>query len=254
MNTGKRYFGMTLAQIGILVALAIVACVVIGILGMMMLNSSPFTQQQVEPTYTLQPSPAVVLSPTPWPTITPIPDWQEYSISEGQARIWLPARYIGGETATSTDMIMERLRATFNNETFANDIQVLLAIPEVIFFAFDTEFENSARFMYIGKEALDPDLVYSMNYYLNSLMDSFTGANDRVVGRQIEELDYYKAGNLVVESKIPAEGAEVFITTTIYLIQVNDTMWSITFRTGREEFSDYQEIIETSVKSFWVQP
>jgi hypothetical protein len=75
-----------------------------------------------------------------------------------------------------------------------------------------------------------------------------------VVGRQIEELDYSQAGKLVVESKVPAEDTEVFVTTAIYLIQVNDTMWSITFRTGREEFSSYQEIIETSVKSFWVQP
>jgi hypothetical protein len=253
MNTGKRYFGMTIAQIGILVALAIVACVVIGILGMLILNSSPLTQQ-VEPTYTLQPSPIVVLSPTPWPTVTPIPDWQTYSISEGQARIWLPARYIGGETATSSEMIMERLSATFDDEAFASDIQGLLDIPEIVFIAFDTEFENSARFMYVSREALDPDLVYSMDYYLNDLMDTFTSANDRVVGRQIEELDYSQAGKLVVESKVPAEDTEVFVTTAIYLIQVNDTMWSITFRTGREEFSSYQEIIETSVKSFWVQP
>jgi hypothetical protein len=253
MKTGQRYLGMTLAQIGILVALVLVACVAIGILGTMMLSMGPLTQQ-AEPTYTLQPSPTVVLTPTPWPTITPIPDWQEYSFTESQARIWLPARYIGGDTATSKDIVMERLRATFNDEAFASDIQGLLAIPEIAFFAFDTEFTNSARFMHVGKEALDPDLALSMDDYLNRLMDTFTGSNDRVVGRQIAELDYYRAGKLVVESKVPAGDVETFVTAAIYLIQVNDTMWFITFRTGRDEFKDYQDIIESSVNSFWVQP
>jgi hypothetical protein len=256
MKSGQRYFGMTLAQIGILTALALAACVVIGILGTMMLRRGPFTQQ-VEPTYTLQPSPIVILSPTPWPTITPIPDWQEYSFAEDQAGIWLPTRFIGGETATSSETIMERLRATFTDETFAddiNDVQGLLAIPEIVFFVFDPEFTDSVRLMYVGKEALNSDLDLSMDYHLNRMMETFTSANDRVVERQIAELDYYSAGKLVVESKVPAEDVETFLTTVIYMIQVDDTMWRITFRTGREEFKDYQQTIEASVNSFWVQP
>jgi len=35
---------------------------------------------------------------------------------------------------------------------------------------------------------------------------------------------------------------------------VDDTMWFITFRTGREEFKEYQQSIEVSVNSFWIQP
>ena len=48
MNTGQRYFGMTIVQIGILAALALVACIVIGILGTLMLNRAP-SPQQTEP-------------------------------------------------------------------------------------------------------------------------------------------------------------------------------------------------------------
>jgi hypothetical protein len=252
MKTGQRYFGMTVTQIGILAVLALVACVVIGILGTMMLNFTP-NAQQAEPTYTLQPSPTPIAMSTPWPTVTPIPDWQEYSFAEGQARIWLPASYIGGIPATSSEMIMEKLRATFTDEAFATDIQGLLAIPEIGFFAFDTEFVDSARFMYVGTEALNPDLALSMDHYLNRMMDNFTDPNDRVVERQIAQLDYYPAGRLVVESKVPAGDVEKFVTMVIYMVQVDDTMWFITFRTGREEFKDYQQIIETSVNSFWVQ-
>ena len=253
MNTGKRFFGMTLAQIGILAALALVACVVIGILGTMMLNLVP-NRQQVEPTYTLQPSPTAVVTSTAWPTVTPVPNWQEYSFAEGQARIWLPASYAGGDTATSSTAIMERLRATFDDEAFANDIQGLIAIPEIVFFAFDTEFTNSAKFMHVGREPLDPDLALSMDSYLNRMMDNFTDTSDRVVERQIAQLDHYQAGKLAVESKVPAGEVETFVTTAIYMVQVDDTMWFITFRTGRDEYVSQQPVIEASVNSFWVQP
>lgn len=76
------------------------------------------------------------------------------------------ASYLGGEPSTSSEMIKENLRNTFNDEVFASDIEGLLAIPEIAFFAFDTEYENSARFMHVGMEALDPDLDSPLDYYL----------------------------------------------------------------------------------------
>ena len=252
MNTGQRYFGMTIAQIGILAALALFACIVIGILGTLMLNRST-SPQQTDPTSTLQPGPIFAVTSTPWPTVTPIPGWQEYSFAENQVRIWLPASYTGGDTATSSEVIMESLRATINNETFVSDIQDLLAIPEIVFFAFDTESADSIRFTYVGKEALNPDLDLPMDYYLNRMMGKFSAASDRVVERQVAQLDFYAAGKLAVESKVPSGDVETFVTRVIYLVQVDDTMWTITFRSGREEYSAYQPTIEASINSFWIQ-
>ena len=253
MKSGQRYFGMTMVQIGILAALALVTCIVMGILGALILNIRPGLQQ-AEPTYTLQPSLTPVLTSTTWPTVTPIPNWQEYSFSGGKARIWLPASYIGGEPSTSSEMIKENLRTTFNDESFTNDIEGLLAIPEIAFFAFDTEFVDPVRFMYVGTEALNPDLDLSMDYYLNRMMDNFTDSNDRVIERQITQLDHYQAGKLVVESKVPTEDAEKFVSMVVYMVQLDDMMWSITFLTGREEFKEQKQTFETSANSFWVQP
>jgi hypothetical protein len=92
-----------------------------------------------------------------------------------------------------------------------------------------------------------------MDDYLNQMMDDFADGNDRVTGRQIVQLDHYPAGKLVVESKVPVGGAETYVTMAIYMIEADDTMWLIRFRTGREEFSDYQQTIETSAGSFWVE-
>ena len=93
-----------------------------------------------------------------------------------------------------------------------------------------------------------------MDYYLNRMMDNFTDVNDRVVERQIAQLDHYQAGKLVIESKVQAGDAERFVTIAIYMVKVGDTMWFITYRTGREEFKDHQQTIEASANSFWVQP
>ena len=89
--------------------------------------------------------------------------------------------------------------------------------------------------------------------YLNKMMENFADGNDRVVGRHVVQLDHYPAGNLVVESKVPAGDGQVFVTVAIYMIEVDDTMWIITFRTGRKEFSSQQQIIEASANSFSIQ-
>ena len=253
MKTGKRYFGMTFLQIGILAALALVACIVIGTMGALMLNSMPIPQQQIQATYTLQPSPTPTYTPTSWPTITPIPDWQEYSFADSQARIWLPASYMGGDTVTSPEAIMEKLNTTIKDEDFSKDIQNLIATPDVLFFAFDTEFTSAVRFMFIGKESLSPDLVISLDDYLNRIADDSTNGSNRLVERQVTQQDNFPVGKLVVENKIPAGDIEVYVTVAVYVIPVDNTMWLITFRTGRDEFGSYRPTIESVTNSFWIQ-
>jgi hypothetical protein len=253
MNTGQRYFGMSIVQIGILAVLAFVACIAIGFLGIMLLGSVPATPQ-IQPTYTLQPSPTIVVTSTAWPTITPIPDWQEYTFADGRARIWLPASYVGGDTVTSAGNIMEQVKNTSDDEAFVSGIQELIATPEIAFFAFDTADSTSVlRFMYVGMETVSPDLVLTIDDYLNRIMDESAKSGDRVVERQVTQMDYYPAGKLVVEHKISTEDVDVYVTMAAYVVQVDDTMWFMTFRTGREEFGNYRPIMEASANSFWIQ-
>jgi hypothetical protein len=243
---------MTFAQIGILAALAFVACIIMGFLGMMLLGSAPATPQ-VQPTYTLQPTPTTVVTSTPWPTITPIPNWQEYTFADGQARIWLPANYVGGDSVTSGSAIMEQVKAASNEEAFINGVQELIASPEVSFFAFDTDESTSViRIMFVSRETLSPDLVLTIDDYLNHMVDDAVAEGGRVVERQVTQLDSYPAGVLVTEIRISAGDIEVYVTVTMYVIQVDNTMWFMTFRTGREEFGNYRPTIEASANSFWI--
>jgi hypothetical protein len=74
-----------------------------------------------------------------------------------------------------------------------------------------------------------------------------------LIERQVTQGDYYPIGILVVESKFPAENADVFVTVATYVIPVDNTMWQITFRTGREEFGSLRSNIESIANSFWIQ-
>jgi hypothetical protein len=245
---------MTVGQLIILSVLGCIACSVAGFAGSMAFTLAAMPQPEALVTYTLAPTRTPAPTSTPLPTITPIPNWSAYSFAEGKASIWLPASYSGGDTATSSATIMGNLRASTSDEAFISDIEGLIALPEVKFFAFDTNFEQGSKFMYVGIEALDPDLILSMDDYLNRMMDNFASGSERVVERQIVELERFTTGKLVIENKVPTGEGETFVTMAIYLIEIEDTMWFVIFRTGRGEYKDYQPIIEASVNSFWAVP
>ena len=250
----QRYFGMTVGQLIILAVLGCIAISLAGIAGSMALTMTSNPAPVSQPTYT--PAPTQTPSPTSTavPTITAIPDWKSYNFAEHQAIVWLPASYFGGDTPASSDAIMSNLRASTADEAFINDIQGLIALPEIKFFAFDTDFSNGAKFMYVGSEALDPDTYLTMDDYLNRMMDNFTSGSERVVERQTIELGRYPAGKLVVENRVPAGEGETIVSMAIYSIRVGDTMWYLNYRTGKTEYKGYQPIIEESVNSFWAQP
>ena len=120
----------------------------------------------VQPTYTLLPTQTPAATATPLPTITAIPEWKSFTFAENRALVWLPASYSGGDTTTSSETIMANLRASTKDDAFIADIQGLIALPEIKFFAFDTDFSKGARFMYVGNEALEPDLLLTLDDYL----------------------------------------------------------------------------------------
>ena len=250
----QRYFGMTMGQLIILAVLGFMACVLAGIAGSMALTMTSNPRQVAQPTYTLAPTQAPAPTSTAVPTITAIPDWNAFNFAEYRAIVWLPASYSGGDTTTSSETILQNLRAATEDEAFINDIQGLIALPEIKFFAFDTDLTNGTRFMYVGNEALDPDLFITMDDYLNRTMDNLIGGSERVVERQIVQLDRYPAGKLVIENKVPAGEGEAFVTMAVYLVRAGNTMWFINYRTGKSEYKGYQPIVEDSVNSFWAQP
>src|SRR5512138_3385156 len=97
MTQDRKYFGMTTQQIGILAGLAVVACLLFGVAGFMVIRgglggpAAPLESPTPQPTAT----PYALPSPIPTQTLTPIPyeqlipeGWEQHKTS--LVEIWLP--------------------------------------------------------------------------------------------------------------------------------------------------------------------
>ena len=112
MNLNKKYFGMTVTQIGILAGLAGTAFLLFCILGISVIRRAAGSALQ-PPTATLQPTVTMVLTPTQTttPAPTPLPyesltpsGWVQYRTALFE--IWMPAGY---KTAQTTDVLVTGL-------------------------------------------------------------------------------------------------------------------------------------------------
>jgi hypothetical protein len=95
-----------------------------------------------------------------------------------------------------------------------------------------------------------------MEDYLNDHKSIVLTEDDRLVGQEVVALDHFEAGRLILESKVPLgeEGQYAFGKSVIYLVQVGDTIWSITYRTDRDDFPDYWPLIQESINTFRYYP
>ncbi len=257
----EEYFGMSPAEIGLLVVLLIVLCILGSFLGNMILgNSSSIVSSEPvavhQPTYTLAPSVTPSLTPPPRVTPTPMPGWNRFEFADGKAEIWLPESFQGGDTIAYQDIVIITLETYIDDEAFIESAKPLITNPNVLFFAFDTESIGSIRFVYVIAEQLPPDLIITMDDYLNAISDFATADDVRIVGRDIISLDYYsEAGVLTTEHKVPAgTDAHFYMALSTHTIRVDNTMWGIFFRTGRDEFAEYSSTIDTSIRTFYVNP
>lgn len=98
----RKYFGMTMQQLGILGGLAVVACLLFGVTGVLFLrrgvgglfSQAPANTPIVLPTSTIAvtPTPAVTETPTPIPYDQLIPtDWTQYKTT--LIEVWLPTGF-----------------------------------------------------------------------------------------------------------------------------------------------------------------
>src|SRR5512141_2814697 len=102
MSQDRKYFGMTIQQIGILVGLVLTVCLLFGVTGLLVLRrgvSGLFSRAPVNtPVVRLTATPFVIPTVTPTETPTPIPydqlipaGWVQFKT--GLIEIWLPPSF-----------------------------------------------------------------------------------------------------------------------------------------------------------------
>lgn len=115
MNLNRKYFGMTVTQLGILAGMAALALLLFCIVGWMILGRMRGAASSQVPTEapTLQPTPTLILTPTLTTTPAPTPLPYESLIPAGWAQhrtalheIWMPPGY---KTAKTVDVLVTGL-------------------------------------------------------------------------------------------------------------------------------------------------
>jgi len=202
------------------------------------------------PTATVTPSPTRTSTPTrtPRPTQTPTPshampaDWQRFDFDGGA--ISLPDSFVGWIPGQDVDleMLMEPLM------NIDPKLMVLLGgmdLNQVDFLAFDLNLDSAGNSTTVNilTEQLPAYLGLSafMDLFVHYMQDLF-----EIVDREDLTLGDYEASRLTVRAVFA--GQEV--REMMYVINVDRTLWVITYATSAAEFDDRLPEFEQSAASF----
>jgi hypothetical protein len=224
MSQDRKLFGITIQQMGILIGLAVFACLLFGLTGFLILRRSvsgllshaPVMTPTIQPTATLIviPTATITETPTPLPYEQLIPaDWKQFKTT--LIEIWLPP------TFKSTKKDVNEELAAVNAVSKKSLYKTLVSV---------------------AYEPLDGN---SLDAYIDTKLSKMDSAA-RVVERKKVSLNSTEAIRMVIEGR--TNGLDV--NELVYLIQDGSTVWSITYVAQINEFYDALPTFEQSAKTF----
>jgi hypothetical protein len=222
----RKYFGMTIQQIGILIGLAVFACLLFGMTGFFILRKGLGGLQSqspaITPTVQMTATPFALPTLTPTPTLTPVPyeqlipnGWKQFKTA--LVEIWLPPDF-----KTTKKDADEELAALSSNS------------------------KNSLYKMRVGI-AYEPLIEDSLDAYLDKRIAKMDPAI-RVVDRKEVSLNSTEAVRLMLEGRIQT----VDVNELAYIFQDGGTIWAVTYVAQINEFYDMLPSFEQSAKTFRV--
>ncbi len=220
----RKYFGMTMQQLGILIGLAIVVCLLFGVTGFFILRRGLSGLQSqapaIPPTMQMTATPFALPTLTPTETLTPVP--YEQLIPTGWAQfktalveIWLPPAF--KSTKKDAD---EELAALSSNS------------------------KNSLYKMRVGV-SFEPLVEDSLDAYIDSRIAKMD-PSIRVVDRRKVSINSTNAVRILIEGRIQT----VDVNELVYIFQDGGTAWAVTYVAQINEFYDMLPTFEQSAKTF----
>jgi hypothetical protein len=223
MMQDRKYFGMTVQQLGILGGLAAFACLLFGMTGIVMLRRNPaFLSNSPASTATVQPTSMIVLSPTRTSTATPTPipydqlipkDWKQFKTA--LIEIWLPPAF----KSINKDADEELAASSTNSKTSLYKMRVSVSYQPLVGDSVDATLDDRI-----------------------SKMDTTI----RVVERRKVSLNSIDAIRLTLEGRIE----NVDINELVYVIQDGTTAWFVVYVAQINEFYEMLPSFEQSILTF----
>jgi len=226
MTQNRRYFGMTSAQIAILLGLGAVACMLFAVTGFLMLGRGinlPFPDTPAA-TPSPQSTPTLVVISTDTPTATPTPVPYEQLIPDGWKQfktelveVWLPSSF----KVVDKEPGEELAAAGVNSKSSLYRMRVSVSYEPLVGDSLDA-------FLDAGLLKVDPQA--------------------RLVERRKVSLNAAEAVRMTFEIRVET----VDVNELIYAIHDGGTVWYIVYGAQINEFYEMLSTFEQSAKTFRV--
>jgi hypothetical protein len=234
MQLDKKYFGMTLTQIGILAGLAVTTCLLFGLTGWFALQGSFNRSSDAgkgTPVSLSTATPWAIPSPAPTGTATPVPyenlipsGWMQYKT--GLVEIWLPAEFQPGDPQL------------FNNSSNT-------AVGELILTGSQSA---SSLYQMLVIVSYEPLTAESLDVYLDAEVTKLP-ADIRVAQRTKVTLNGTEAVRFVFETRY---NNNVDVNDLTYVFLDGGTIWYVEYVAQINEFFEMLSVFEKSAQTFRV--
>jgi hypothetical protein len=231
MKQHRKYFGMTVLQIGILAGLAGAACLLFGLAGWFALRGkSGFFARAPQSTPIAQATSTMIVIPTLTPTLTstPIPyellipdGWRQFKT--GLVEIWLPSNFKPGDAKLLSD-------------------STNLAIPELIMSGASSK---SSLYQMLVTTSYEPLSSNSLDAFLDDKIAKFP-ADIRVAERRKVSVNSTDAVRFVFETR----SHNIDLDVLAYVFLDGNTVWYVEYAAQINEFYEMLPTFEESVNTF----
>jgi len=235
MDLNKKYFGMTVMQLGILGGLGAIILILFCVIGVLVMRNGfgGGSAQQLPPTAPiLDATNTPIILPTITPTITLTPAPYESLIPAGWVQhktdlieIWLPDNFKVADPKILGD--------TSN-----------LAVPALVLSEAKTK--TSLYQMIVGV-SYEPLVGDSLDTYLNNKLSGLTG-DTIVVDRRKVSLNSVEAIRITFEIRV----GNLDVNDLTFVILDGSTIWYVEYAAEITEYFDNLPVFESSAKTFRV--
>ncbi len=232
MSQNRKYFGMTITQIGILAGLAAMVCLLFAVAGLLVLRgglggSAPAPQDTPTPLSTA--TPFVFPTITPTETLTPVPyemlipkGWTQFKTA--LVEIWLPKEFKQQKPKPSDDL----------SKTTTLDLEVVRPASK-----------KTALYPVIVLVSYEPLTADSLDAYLEGLPTQLS-TDIRVATKRKVTINSTDAILVLLEGKVSG----VDINDQVYVFLDGGTVWFVHYMSQINEFYEMLPTFEQSIKTF----
>ncbi|MEO8354832.1 MAG: hypothetical protein ABI621_02865 [Chloroflexota bacterium] len=232
MMQDRKYFGMTIKQVGILAGLAVVACLLFGVTSFFALRRS-FLPQSPQNTPVMQSTPAPFVLPTlvPTVTLTPVPyeqlipnGWQQHQTT--LVELWLPSGF--DNTGSPAGAVVS-----------GNSVVVELSLA-------GTSPSTSADTIY-ASVAYEPLTADSLDAFLEERLATIPPEVNMSERRKVL-INSTEAYRLMFEW----QNSSVYTNDLLFIFLDGSTIWYVKYSAEIKDFYELLPVFDDSVKTFRV--